>query len=61
VLISDDGPVTIVRFNEQIERRADMQVQSLASSQSLLLTLAREVGEFREHEDGEGEVVKAGS
>ena len=28
---------------------------------SLLLPLAREVGVFREHEDGEGEVVKAGS
>jgi hypothetical protein len=31
VLISDDGPVTIVRLKEEIERRADMQVQPLAS------------------------------
>jgi hypothetical protein len=31
VLISDDGPVTIVRLKEEIERRADLQVQPLAS------------------------------
>ena len=37
-----------------------MEFSATPSLSSLLLTLARVVDEFLEHEDGEGEVVKAG-